>query len=133
HQLVRPREEASLDPLTRIANRGSFDRACQEWLKNEHQQFVLAMIDVDDFKRINDRHGHGVGDRALTVVAQTLKQSVRQGHDVVARFGGDEFTMLISVLTLRQAGSRLRMLAAELGKANLGTWAGGSRVVSLRC
>jgi len=133
HQVTRTREEAALDPLTRIANRGGFDRACQEWLENEHMQFVLALIDLDDFKRINDDHGHGVGDRALTVVAQALKQSVREGHDVVARFGGDEFTMLIRDVTLRQAERRLRMLVASLATANLETPTGGSLTLTLSC
>src|SRR5438477_540148 len=59
-QLTMTREEATLDPLTRILNRGGFDSACRKWLATEKQQFVLALVDVDDFKRINDVHGHGV-------------------------------------------------------------------------
>jgi diguanylate cyclase len=118
-QLTITREEATLDPLTRITNRGGFDRACRQWLTMEKAQFVLAMIDVDNFKRINDVHGHGIGDRALTIVAQTLKNSVRQDRDVVARIGGDEFAMLISDLSLPQAESRLRMLSSSLASTNL--------------
>jgi diguanylate cyclase len=120
-QLTMTREEATLDPLTRIVNRGGFDRACRQWLASEKPQFVLAMVDVDNFKRINDVHGHGFGDRALTVVAQTLKSSVRQERDVVARIGGDEFAMLIADLPLPQAESRLRLLASSLASANLET------------
>ena len=120
-QLAMTREEASLDPLTRIPNRAVFDRACRQWLTCEHGDFVLALVDVDDFKNINDSHGHRVGDRALVAVAQALKNSVRAGIDVVARIGGDEFAVLISELNLRQAESRLRMLAASLSTAKFET------------
>jgi diguanylate cyclase len=132
-QLTMTREEATLDPLTRITNRGGFDRACRQWLTTETAQFVLAMVDVDNFKRINDVHGHGLGDRALTVVAQTLKNSVRQDRDVVARIGGDEFAMLISDLTLAQAESRLGMLASSLAAANLETSSGAALTLTLSC
>jgi diguanylate cyclase len=132
-QLTMTREEATLDPLTRIMNRGGFDRACRQWMTTGKLQFVLAMVDVDNFKRINDVHGHGLGDRALTAVAQTLKNSVRQDRDVVARIGGDEFAMLISDLTLPQAESRLRMLSAALAGANVETAGGAPLTLTLSC
>jgi diguanylate cyclase len=132
-QLTMTREEATLDPLTRITNRGGFDRACRQWLTTDSVQFVLAMVDVDNFKRINDLHGHGLGDRALTVVAQTLKNSVRDGRDVVARIGGDEFAMLISDLPLAQAEGRLRMLSSSLASANLETSSGSPLTLTLSC
>jgi GGDEF domain-containing protein len=62
-QLNATKQEASLDPLTRIANRGSFDRACREWIAADRGHFVMALIDFDHFKVINDTHGHQVGDR----------------------------------------------------------------------
>ena len=132
-QLTMTREEATLDPLTRITNRGGFDHACRRWLTTERLQFVLAMIDVDDFKQINDVHGHGVGDRTLTLVAQSLKDSVRQDRDVVARIGGDEFAMLIADLTLPQAESRLRMLASILAAANIETPSNLPLAITLSC
>jgi len=132
-QLTMTREEATLDPLTRIMNRGGFDRACRQWMTTEKLQFVLAMVDVDNFKRINDVHGHGLGDRALMAVAQTLKNSVRQDRDVVARIGGDEFAMLIADLPLPQAESRLRMLSASLASANVETAGGAPLTLTLSC
>jgi len=132
-QLTMTREEATLDPLTRIMNRGAFDRACRQWLATENQPFVLAMMDVDNFKRINDVHGHGIGDRALTVVAQALKNSVRQDRDVVARVGGDEFAMLIADLPLPQAESRLRMLTASLASTSLEATNGARLTLTLSC
>jgi diguanylate cyclase (GGDEF)-like protein len=132
-QLTMTREEATLDPLTRIMNRGAFDHACRRWLTTESLQFVLAMVDVDNFKRINDVHGHGIGDRALTIVAQALKNSVRQDRDVVARIGGDEFAMLIADLPLPQAESRLRMLSASLASASLEATNGTRLTLTLSC
>jgi diguanylate cyclase (GGDEF)-like protein len=132
-QLTMTREEATLDPLTRILNRGAFDRACRHWLSTENRAFVLAMVDVDNFKRINDVHGHGFGDRALAVVAQALKNSVRQDRDVVARVGGDEFAMLIADLPLPQAESRLRMLAASLANTSLEATNGIRLTLTLSC
>ena len=132
-QLTMTREEATLDPLTRVANRGGFDRACRHWLMREKAQFILAMIDVDDFKKINDVHGHGVGDRTLTLVAQTLKNSVRQDRDLVARIGGDEFAMLIFDLTVPQAESRLRLLASSLSAAKIDTPTGAPLAITLSC
>lgn len=132
-QLTMTREEATLDPLTRIMNRGGFDHACRQWVNAEKLQFVLAMVDVDNFKLINDVHGHGFGDRALTIVAQTLKSSVRQERDVVARIGGDEFAMLISDLTLPQAENRLRMLSSSLASAKVETASGAPLVLTLSC
>lgn len=117
-QLVVTRKEASLDPLTRIANRRTFDRMCREWLSSGRSQFVVALLDLDDFKRINDTHGHSVGDKVLMAVAQALKTSVRSS-DLVARFGGDEFGVLASGVTLRQAEGRLKAVAAQLAKASV--------------
>lgn len=114
-QLNATRQEASLDPLTRIANRGAFDRACREWVTSDRAHFVLAMIDFDHFKNVNDAHGHAIGDRALVAVAQALKNSVRSKSDLVARIGGDEFAVLVADLNLRQTESRMRMLNASLG------------------
>lgn len=104
-QLSATRNEAALDPLTGIANRRTFDRTCHEWIRSSRTRFVLALMDVDDFKGINDTHGHAEGDRVLLAIAQALSASVRPG-DVVARLGGDEFAILAADLTLRQAESR---------------------------
>ena len=113
-QLSATRQEASLDPLTRIGNRGAFDRTLREWVA-ERSSFVLATIDFDHFKQINDAQGHAIGDRALIAVAQALKNSVRSKSDIVARIGGDEFAVLVADLNLRQTESRMRMLNASLG------------------
>jgi diguanylate cyclase len=111
-QLDRTRKEAAIDPLTNVPNRRTFERTCTEWLTPNRRGFVLAMIDVDDFKEINDRYGHLVGDRVLVAVAETLSKCLR-ADDVVARIGGDEFAVMASSLTLAQAEGRF----AGIGRA----------------
>ena len=86
-----------LDPLTGIANRRGFERALgielERSLRRGHP-FALVVVDLDDFKLVNDRHGHGVGDEALVMLAERLQESVRSA-DTVARLGGEEFALLL--------------------------------------
>lgn len=117
-ELLTSRREAALDPLTHVANRRTFDRTCREWTKSARAGFVLAMIDIDGFKAINDAFGHAVGDRALVAVAQALKISVRS-QDLVARLGGDEFALLVSDLSLRQAEARFKSVVASIAATNI--------------
>jgi diguanylate cyclase len=116
-QLQTSRQEASLDALTHIANRRTFDHTLREWMTPSHPGFVLAVIDIDGFKVINDEQGHAQGDRALVALAQTLKASVR-AQDLVARLGGDEFALLISGLSLRQAEFRMKTVIAALASTH---------------
>ena len=82
-----------LDPLTGLGNRRRFD----EWLADvpeRDQAEALMLIDLDDFKRVNDVHGHAVGDEALRRVARIVSQHVRPS-DLAVRLGGDEFAVLL--------------------------------------
>ncbi len=118
-QLRASQEEASIDPLTGVANRRAFDRVLRASMEGRNRRFVLAVLDVDDFKRINDTFGHTVGDDVLKTVADTLKGAVR-GDDVVARIGGDEFALVAQGLTLDQADRRMRSMMAMLNDAKVG-------------
>jgi diguanylate cyclase len=89
--------EAATDPLTGIANRRSFDETCERWIGLSRPNFVMAILDVDDFKQINDTLGHAAGDDVLRYVAKVLMQSFR-ADDLVARVGGDEFAVLAADL-----------------------------------
>jgi diguanylate cyclase len=109
-RLVETEEAASLDPLTQIANRGTFDRTLKRWLgqaQKSDRPFVLALLDIDNFKRVNDSFGHLVGDRVLLASARTLSAQMRP-EDLVARYGGEEFAILMADSSIRQAEPRLR-------------------------
>jgi len=90
-------ELANLDPLTGLPNRMRFNEALNHAVTQAQQlqhPFALAIIDLDNFKEVNDSQGHDVGDELLTAVAKRLS-SVLRGNDLIARIGGDEFGVLI--------------------------------------
>ena len=86
------------DDLTPLLNRRGFRRACDQWAGNGPMAMAMsaccAMIDLDGFKAINDRHGHPVGDAALVHFAATLRRHLRPA-DTIARLGGDEFALIL--------------------------------------
>lgn len=84
------RNESLRDELTSLLNRRGALREVEPWLMKEGSAHSLMLIDIDDFKFINDNYGHATGDDALIGVAEVIRQSVRDS-DIVARLGGDEF------------------------------------------
>ena len=93
------------DPLTKLTNRSLFYDRLATGLNSAHRhQTMLALlyIDINDFKVINDTHGHAVGDSVLCTVANRLESCVRE-TDTVARMGGDEFTVLLTDLHSKEA------------------------------
>ncbi|HZW68247.1 MAG TPA: GGDEF domain-containing protein [Pseudogracilibacillus sp.] len=82
------------DSLTKLKNRAAFDDTLDGILKEDSRLFVLILLDVDNFKRVNDQLGHDVGDKLLQIMSKKL-QSVTSGD--VFRLGGDEFAMLIEI------------------------------------
>ena len=87
----------SLDGLTGIGNRRYFDESIEELCRTSasHQSIALLLIDIDYFKKFNDRHGHPVGDTCLRTVAQGLAAEAATDATAVARYGGEEFAVLI--------------------------------------
>jgi len=99
---ARKREEVQLrratmtDELTQLYNRRGFMTLADQQLRlarRQHKDAVLLYVDMDEFKALNDHHGHAEGDRALAAVGRLLRRAVRD-CDVVARMGGDEFTIM---------------------------------------
>jgi diguanylate cyclase (GGDEF)-like protein/PAS domain S-box-containing protein len=89
---------AFVDALTKVANRHRFDEQLQqEWRRMQRQgdPLTIIMCDVDHFKRYNDLYGHLLGDHCLRQVAQALQASVGRPGDLVARFGGEEFVLIL--------------------------------------
>lgn len=104
---------AEEDGLTHLANRRRFDIGLeQEWshARRSGQPISLIMVDVDFFKKFNDRYGHQEGDRCLTRVAQALSQSARRATDLVARYGGEEFVIVLSHTTRDAAYARCELM-----------------------
>jgi len=110
----RLRRASSTDALTGLLNRRGFleHAAAQlETARQQGQDSVLFYLDCDEFKAINDTHGHAVGDRALQEVARALRLSVRE-TDLVSRLGGDEFTIL-ALDAIGQCADTIRTRIAE--------------------
>jgi diguanylate cyclase (GGDEF)-like protein len=103
---------ADVDPLLDILNRRGFERELKRslaYLQRYNCEAVLLFIDLDDFKAVNDRHGHAAGDALLKAVARELVGNVR-ASDVVARLGGDEFGVLLWNLGAAQAAAKAHSL-----------------------
>ena len=118
-------QEASLDTLTGLYNRSRFEARFHEEFeraKRKGEQFIMLFLDVDDFKEVNDNHGHRRGDDALKLIAEIL-QSCSRRIDVVARHGGDEFMVILSGASLPEAHrffERMRRQVAERSSRTLG-------------
>ena len=89
---------ARSDPLTKIANRRWFDeRLREEWrrMQRERSELSLLLCDIDNLKEFNDRHGHMVGDECLKAVARSIAAQTKRPADFAARYGGDEFAIIL--------------------------------------
>ncbi|MEN1958500.1 diguanylate cyclase [Luteimonas changyuni] len=125
-ELRRDRDQASAmaraDELTGMLNRAGIEvelhRAIQLAMEKD-ESMSIAFVDVDNFKRINDMHGHGIGDECLRIVSKRVRNQLRPG-DVIGRYGGDEF---LAVLPGARLGEALdvagRMLASVNGRSLL--------------
>ncbi len=111
-QRIRAQQMAVTDPLTRLNNRAvglvSLEREMVR-AQREHLPLAVLMLDLDEFKDLNDTHGHLVGDQALRVTANVLRRTVRRS-DVVCRYGGEEFLVVLPATSAEEAS----VLAARL-------------------
>jgi diguanylate cyclase (GGDEF)-like protein len=117
YQALRAMRLALTDPLSGLGNHRSFqERLKHELLRAEAdgEPFTLCMIDVDDFKRINDLYGHPVGDRVLASVGRRLRQ-----NGEAFRLGGDEFALLLPGVTADEALSTASSVLARIGSLEL--------------
>ena len=110
---------AITDPMTGVWNRHHGSELLEaETARPDRAQMQLAvlMVDIDNFKNINDTHGHEVGDRVLIEVARRLKDAVRDS-DVVARWGGEEFVVLLRDCPLADAVARAEKIRRQIADA----------------
>jgi diguanylate cyclase len=104
--LMRTREEATLCPLTHVLNRRGFDERLGQMLEQlppAGSSHCLIMLDIDHFKRVNDTHGHQVGDRVLEGLGTVLRSVPAEPGMACARYGGEEFAILMPATTLNKA------------------------------
>jgi diguanylate cyclase (GGDEF)-like protein len=128
-QLALVTAVATIDPLTRVANRGGFDRELAR-LVASGRSLSLALVDLDDFKQINDTHGHPIGDLALQTIAGWMAADLRR-TDYIARYGGDEFALLLFGARVRSIERRLAEMLKKLSDRRL-TFERDRTPVSLR-
>jgi len=125
HALV---EQASTDPLTHLRNRRSFyEQGTQQVAsaRRYRSELSVLLLDIDHFKRVNDRHGHQAGDEVLVRIAALLSVVVRDG-DVVARVGGEEFAVLLPETNRLGAAVLAERIRAQIAKEEIHT--GGARI-----
>ncbi len=119
-----------LDPVTEIANRRRYDMAIDaEWRRAQREggPLTAVMADVDHFKSYNDRYGHGGGDEALRRVAAVLQEAIQRATDVAARYGGDEFSLILpstdeegAAIVVRRALTRMEHLSIRHADSSYG-------------
>lgn len=122
------------DALTGVPNRRAFDQALRsQWRRclREGQPISIMMIDIDDFKRFNDTFGHLVGDEVLCAVARALSNTVRQELDILARFGGEEFAVVLPGTDRAAASVLANRLVAAVRSVTVRQAAGWSLSVSI--
>jgi len=134
HQLKEQLHQQSVrDGLTGLYNRRFFFEMCDKNLSldlRHHLTSVLIVLDVDQFKSINDHHGHPLGDRALVHLGR-LMHSVLRSEDVLARIGGDEFAILLPNTTLSAAAYLAERLRQQVMQSPLPLPDGGQLVITI--
>jgi diguanylate cyclase (GGDEF)-like protein len=116
--IERLEASARTDPLTGLANRRAFEQELDEHLQAlPSKGFAVIMLDVDGLKRVNDEFGHAAGDAVLKRVAATLVDGLRVG-DIVTRWGGDEFVLLLPGMDRVSAVSMARRISGTLLQAD---------------
>lgn len=98
---------ATMDMMTELKVRHYLTKFMDECIEQGDHQFVILMLDIDDFKQVNDKYGHQAGDNTLIAVANILKNAIRT-NDIAARYGGEEF-----VIMLRETNLESSMIVAE--------------------
>ena len=114
--LEETRQKALIDPLTGLPNRAAWseqvEREMQAWQENGGH-LAMAILDLDHFKRINDSYGHLAGDKVLKIVADQLRKRLRP-RDFIARFGGEEFVLLLAQTSPTVAAQVAEVLRAAI-------------------
>lgn len=128
--LERMRREALTDGLTGIANRKLFDLELRKSSMNamaNGEELALLMLDVDHFDRFNEHYGHQVGDQVLKLVAVTISECIK-GQDTAARYGGDEFSVILPRTNLENAQRLAEHICKRVSSKNVVNRSTGERL-----
>ncbi|MBE2258515.1 MAG: GGDEF domain-containing protein [Candidatus Accumulibacter sp.] len=128
-ELAEARQAAFTDTLTGALNRRGFDEACQRELaraRRNGSELAIALIDLDDFKRLNDTMGHQAGDQALVHLVKGLRAALRPS-DILCRFGGEEFIVLLPDTALAEAAAAISRFQRQFAAT---TMAGSNLVIT---
>jgi diguanylate cyclase len=120
-ELDKAYKELLIDPLTKVYNRKALEKDLKEILekgKDRDLDLIVAMIDIDDFKRINDEYGHLVGDFVLIKIAQIIKSMIRK-TDKLYRYGGDEFIIVFNRSVLINAERSIERIIEKINRTAL--------------
>lgn len=110
-------EEMHLDPLTRLYNKVAVKEEVEKFLSAEQEgTHVLFLIDIDNFKKVNDTFGHAVGDTVISDIAGLIQEQFRS-TDIIGRVGGDEFVVFMKSTTLKAATEKAKQLCTNVGKS----------------
>ena len=116
-QLKSAREESLTDGLTGINNRKAFDQYLQKLVDEStvsKTDFSMLLLDIDNFKKVNDTYGHQIGDRMILAVVNKCRQSIRN-EDFIARYGGEEFAIILAGASHRNAVKKARLICKTIG------------------
>jgi diguanylate cyclase len=127
--------DASLDPLTGLANRHRFDMTLRDAVRHanaESAPLTLLMLDIDHFKRFNDTLGHLMGDHVLRLTARVMTGQTRQG-DLVARYGGEEFAIVLPGASLAVGAAVAEQIRQVMERRPVADRGDGQRVGAATC
>jgi diguanylate cyclase len=118
-ELEKTKAKSMTDGLTGVYNRQAFDEIIMDLIERSRVMdtgFSLLMLDLDDFKKINDTHGHLLGDRVLIAFCQKCRSAIR-GDDLLARYGGEEFAIVLPGANLKNALKKARQICDAISSA----------------
>lgn len=113
---------SSIDALTGLMNRRAFEKrilAESRRSRRERTPLAVAMLDIDHFKKVNDTFGHQAGDECLRVFAQIMREVIKRPSDVLCRYGGEEFVVILPNTTLDAAKTLMEQLRIKLGETTI--------------
>lgn len=121
---------ASYDEMTGIYNRRKFFSLANEKFKNKQNDFYAVMIDIDNFKNINDNYGHSTGDKVIKLVTQTISNKIAQ-NVVFGRIGGEEFALVCSSVTKETVVSTIESIREDVSQLKIITDDGSAIKVTI--